>query len=239
MRNLFLFVMMLLTVGVSAQSKKHRQMFDEMAQICRLNDKFMLCDSIIKKTDYAKSTRDSINKYKVENLIDKFSIKDLQNTAYLQFKNISEADMVEIRAMLSNPALADAMDVYSIGIVNSGSKKLTEILDKLRNDLNTEIPSYGNYSVENLRKAAKFSQLFEKLDKIGGEAATTVESWGGYSSSELKKAADDMKTLINQKRSFLEALRKASSNVVDEEMMKLFNAQDNLLKSKGVAYRIR
>ena len=230
--------MMLFTVGVYAQSNKHRQEFDEIAQICRLNDRYMLCDSIIKKTDFAKSVRDSINKYKVENLIDNFSIKDLQNAAYSHFKNISEADMVEIRTMLSNPALADALDVYSRGIMNSESKKLTEILDKLRNDLNSEIPSYGNYSIENLRKAAKFSQLVEKLDKIGGESAVKMESWGGYSSNELKKAADDMK-LIKQNKSFLDALRKASDRVVDEEMMKLFDAQDNLLKSKGVAYRVR
>lgn len=238
MRNLLLFIFLFLTVGLSAQSRKHRQMYDEIAQICRVNDCFNLMDFYMKNSVMAKQTRDSVAKYNVEYVMDKFTVKGMQDSAYSKFSGFSEDVMVSIKSMLSNPALAVGLDFNSIIIIRSDSEKVKEILEKLNENSNAEVSPIHQWSADDLKKAAKTFQLLEKLNTIGrqGEEAT-VEPWGGYSSNELRKAADDMKYLEKVKflGKMLEAIEEAPSKVIG----KLVRKQNSLLKSKGVDYRVR
>lgn len=238
MRKFFLLLVMFLTVGVSAQSKKHRQIYDEIAQICRVNDCLNLMDYYVKNSVMAKQTRDSVEKYKVEYVMDRFDVKEMQDSAYSKFKGFPENVMASVQAMLSNPALAGGLDFNSIVVFRSDSEKVKEVLEKLKENPNAEISSVHQWSGDDLRKAAKTFQLLEKLNKIGRQGnEATVEPWGGYSSSELRKAADDMKYL--EKIKFLDKMMEAIESAPYEVLSKLQRKQNSLLESKGVDYRVR
>ncbi|MBQ0155704.1 MAG: hypothetical protein KBT22_03900 [Bacteroidales bacterium] len=237
MRIFLLCFLMSFALGISAQSNKHKQLFDEIAEMSRLTEMFKFEDSLLIHSDKMKSINDSLSKYKVENVILKITLSEILDSAYSKIKPVPEVELQKLKSCISSSsAFSDCFDFYTIEILKLKDKKLKDKLDSLKSNPNASVSQWNYYSVNDLRKASRVMQLQEEFMKRRSNPDAEFEDWGGYSADDLKNAMQYLEEFSNNK--YLQRFR-----IADDALLEVFfkhrSAQNKLLKEKGISYIVR